>query len=80
MQDIEKKMISTDKYTVNLLNIKENITFEQKFPFLNCTVIKGMGSIDGNKIEQGDNLIIPNNYGDFTIEGNVKIINSYINV
>lgn len=78
VKDLETQLISTDKYTVSLLNINGIKSFEQMFPFLNCTVIKGFGTIDEYEIKEGDNFIIPYSYGKLTIEGNLKILTSYI--
>ena len=77
-QEVSTKLISCDKYTVNLININGQEEFEQKFAFLNATVIEGEGEIDKRKITAGDNFIIPYNYGNFTISGKLKLVTSHI--
>lgn len=42
--------------------------------FVSLLVIDGNGAIDGMKIEKGDSLFIPANYGTFTVSGNLEII------
>lgn len=80
--DNTKKQITTlskcDEYTVNLINVENKLELNQDFPFLNITVIKGQGSIDGCSINSGDSFILPANYGSFELNGNMKIISSHV--
>lgn len=74
------QLISCKEYIVNLINCKSSITINQNFPFLNCTVIAGQGNVNGTDIATGNSFIVPNNFGEITFEGNLKLITSTINI
>lgn len=68
--------ITTDYYSVEKLEINGEVTMNQENPFMIMSVIEGSGSIDGNEIKKGSHFIIPYQYGEFTIMGDLSIISS----
>lgn len=76
------KLFNCDKYTVykvQLLGQSKHCEFVQNKPFMNMTVISGSGEINGNNITKGDSFIIPADYGNVEINGELEIICSSIN-
>ena len=71
-------MCKCDKFSVYILNINGKEIFTQDKSYLNCSVIEGSGLIDGQEIINGDSFILPNNYGEFQIEGNLRLIISHV--
>ena len=56
------------------MNLDGEISFRQKYPFLNMTVTEGSGIINGQPISKGDNFIIPNDFGTVEITGQLKAV------
>ncbi len=77
-KQVKTLMCKCDKFSVYLLNINGKESFTQDQSYLNCSVIEGSGKIDGQEIVSGDSFILPNNYGEFQIEGNLKLIVSHV--
>ena len=77
-KDVKTKICSTDKFSVYLLCIDGCENFTQDKAYLNCSVIEGKGRFDGVEITAGDSFILPYKYGNFTIEGKLKIISSHV--
>lgn len=67
-------LYSCDFYSVFHLNLDGDISFRQKYPFLNMTVTDGSGIINGQPIKKGDNLIIPNGFGKVEITGKLQAV------
>jgi beta-glucosidase len=67
-------LYSCDLYSVFYLNLDGEISFRQKYPFLNMTVTDGSGIINGQPISKGDNFIIPNDFGRVEITGQLKAV------
>jgi beta-glucosidase len=67
-------LYSCDFYSVFQLNLDGDITFKQKYPFLNMTVTEGNGIINGQPIKKGDNFIIPNDFGRVEITGKLQAV------
>lgn len=55
---------------------KKNYHFEQA-RWLQATVLKGKGTIDGTDIKFGDSFILPNGYNSFELTGDLLIMLSY---
>ena len=70
--------ITTDCYSVDKLVVHGEVTLNQEKPFMIMSVIEGRGSIDGNEIKKGSHFIIPYQYGEFTLIGDLSIISSSI--
>ncbi len=73
-----EKLVSCDYYTVEKLNLNGKATIDQKYSFMNVSVISGKGKIDGTPIKKGDHFILPSGYGIADLEGDLEIIVSYI--
>lgn len=73
-----KQLVSCDFFTVWHAEITKETSFEQKMPFLLCSVIFGNGTINGKQIKKGDHFILPCNFGSVTFNGNLELIFSSI--
>ena len=71
---IKEKMVFCRYYDVDKCAIKDFRDFSNSDTFRMVSVIEGKGELDGNHITEGESFIIPANYGDFTIEGNLKVM------
>lgn len=56
------------------LEVSEEAIVTQEYPFLILSVVEGNGIVDGHFVKKGDNVFIPNGYGDITILGELEII------
>lgn len=65
-------------YTVEKRTIQGRAAFVQDKPFLNMSVIGGEGTIDGIGIKKGSHLIVPDQYGEFVMEGNMVLMTSFV--
>ena len=65
-------------YTVEKRTIQGKAVFTQDKPFLNISVIEGHGTIDGIEIKKGTHLIVPYQYGEFVLEGNMVMMTSFV--
>lgn len=70
------ELISCDYYTVWKMEVDGAVSFEQKYPFLIMSVIEGEGSVNGRAIRKGDHFILPNEFGDVGLQGNMQLIMS----
>lgn len=73
-----EKLYQCEYYTVEKRTISGQAIFTQDKPFLNISVIEGSGTIDGVEIKKGSHLIVPYQYGEFVLEGDMVVITSYI--
>jgi beta-glucosidase len=71
-------LYSCEYYQVFHLNLEGDISFRQKYPFLNMTVTEGSGIINGQPIRKGDNMIIPYEFGQVEITGSLEAILSTV--
>jgi mannose-6-phosphate isomerase class I len=69
--------ITCQYYSVEKLEVKGSITFDMEDPFMNVSVCEGEGTINGVPIKKGDHFIIPADFGEYTLEGNMMLIRSY---
>jgi mannose-6-phosphate isomerase class I len=69
--------ITCQYYSVEKLEVKGSITFDMEDPFMNVSVCEGEGMINGVPIKKGDHFIIPADFGEYTLEGNMMLIRSY---
>lgn len=72
------ELIACEYYRVWKLDITKEMQFEQKYPFLIMSVLTGDGLINGQYFKKGDHFILPNNYGDVHIQGEMELIASTI--
>lgn len=73
-----KELIRCRFYSVLMIDIHGRKEFLQDKSFLNVSIINGEGEIDGVAVKKGDHFILPAEYGTFSIEGNMKLIESFI--
>ncbi len=72
------ELIHCGYYNVQKIDLHGTQKFVQDKSFQNITVINGTGRIDGQHIKKGDSFIIPSEYGEYTLDGNMELIISYI--
>lgn len=61
-------------YTVWKLQVEDSFTMEQKYPFLQISVVEGNGVINGVAVSKGAHLIIPAGYGKVEFKGEMEVI------
>lgn len=77
-QNTWHEIISCPYYRIFKLNLNGNYTMEQKYPFLNVSVVEGAGQIDGHALKKGDHLILPAGYGRMEWQGRMECIASTV--
>lgn len=77
-KNVMNELISCDYYTVWKLDVTGSVTVEQKYPFLNMSVIEGEGLVNGQMIKKGDHFILPAGIGEVSLRGDMKIIASTV--
>ncbi|SCZ03285.1 mannose-6-phosphate isomerase, class I [Alkaliphilus peptidifermentans] len=78
-KNAKKELLVKDKYfTLYKITIKGIQQFENDRSFMMVSVIKGEGTIDGIKIEEGLHFIIPASYKEFQLEGKLDLIISTV--
>ena len=60
------------------LCVNKSVSFEQEYPFLIMSVLKGEGLLNGHKIIKGDHFILPAGYGKIELLGDMEIIASSV--
>lgn len=73
------ELISCEYYRVWKLTVSGQFTFRQEQPFLIMSVVEGEGAVNGHKIKKGDHFILPYDFGDVMMRGEMTIIASSIN-
>ena len=71
---IKEKMVFCRYYDVDKCEIDGIRDFSDSDTFRMVSVIEGEGVLGENTISEGESFIIPANYGDFRIEGNIKVM------
>ncbi|MCM1569761.1 MAG: class I mannose-6-phosphate isomerase [Roseburia sp.] len=61
-------------YKVWKLSLKSRIAFEQEYPFLLVSVLKGEGTINDRQVSKGTHLIIPSGFGQVEMQGDMEVI------
>ncbi|MBR0131597.1 MAG: class I mannose-6-phosphate isomerase [Lachnospiraceae bacterium] len=73
------RFVKCPYYTVEKIELKDSqISFDMEDPFINMSVVEGNGNINGINIKKGDHFIIPSGYGEYTLDGNMTIIRSFV--
>ena len=75
-QNTWHEIMACPYYRVFKLNLDGNYHFEQKYPFLNGSVLEGCGVINGHTLKKGDHFILPAGYGDVQLQGEMEWIAS----
>ena len=71
-------LISCDYYKVWKLDVTDQVTFEQEYPFLIMSVTEGEGLMNGQMIQKGDHFILPCGYGMVELQGEMQMIVSSV--
>lgn len=71
-------LYSCKYYTVFKMSLDGKAQFEQEYPFLNVTITDGSGIINGNPVNKGDHMIIPNGFGTVQMQGKFEMIASTV--
>lgn len=78
LSDSFRQLVSCDLFTVWHGIVNGSVSFEQKMPFLLCSVIEGNGTINGKNINKTDHFILPAGFGNVELCGNMELIFSSI--
>lgn len=73
-----EQLISCKYYTVSLVKVDGSQKMSQEEPFTIFSVIDGNGLIDGIKISKGDHFILPYQYGEYELSGNMCLVCSHV--
>ncbi|MCD7709067.1 MAG: beta-glucosidase [Clostridiales bacterium] len=71
-------LYSCKYYTVFLLDLDGEISFEQKYPFLNASVVEGCGIANSRAVRQGEHFIFPGGFGEVRLQGRMKLVFSTV--
>ena len=75
---IIEELVNCPYYKIERVKIKGRMEFIQTKTFYAVNVIKGEGVIDKYQIVEGDNFIIPYDYGKYEIQGHIELIISSV--
>lgn len=70
----EELLVSCPYYKVWKFQITDKKDYEMKEDFQIVSVIEGCGMVDGHMVKKGDHFIIPYQYGNVHMEGQMEII------
>ncbi len=73
-----ERLVSCSYYTVEKLEINGEANLTQPYNFINMSIIDGEGEICGTPIKKGSHLIITADCKEFTLNGNMTAIISYV--
>jgi mannose-6-phosphate isomerase class I len=76
--DLEE-LIRSRFYTVSKISLHGKAKFLQDRKFLNAGVISGAGTACGYPVKKGDFFIIPADFGEYLLTGEMELILSFIN-
>lgn len=72
----KEELVKCQYYFVDKIDIYGVQIIHNSKPFLIMSVLEGEGMINHTPIKKGDHFIIPNGFGDYTLEGKLSIISS----
>lgn len=72
------QLVNCECYTVERLEINGLNEFTQSHPFLIVSVIDGEGRLNDEIIKKGDHFILPYQFGNYTLDGDMEVITSHI--
>ena len=73
----KKELVQCKYYTVAFIHIYGRQSFYQNQRYEIVSVISGLGKIDGQVIRKGDHFILPYEYGEYIMEGEMELIISH---
>lgn len=65
-------------YKVWKLNLRGELVYVQKHPFLILSVLEGKGTVDGQPLEKGAHMLITSGHGTVTLKGELMMILSTV--
>ena len=71
-------LVACSFYTVQHYQIEEHQQFRQDKAFQIVSIINGQGEVDGHIIRSGDSFIVPADYGEYTLSGQMEILISAV--
>ncbi len=71
-----EELVDCKFYKVWKTDVKGKVHFEAPSTYRLFSVLEGEGKINGREIKKGQHFIMPLGYGDYTLEGDLSIINS----
>lgn len=71
-------LVTCPYYSVYRCELKGRAEFHWDQPFVNVSILAGSGTLDGTPVRKGDHLLIPADYGDMTVEGELEWIYSHL--
>ncbi len=74
----KETLIECNYYKVCKFDIDGEVKLKQDSPFVNVSVIDGMGQINDTRIKKGDHFILPAAYGKYTLHGKLSMITSSV--
>ena len=75
-----QKLIECRYYQVFHMKVDGKAAFTQSYPFLIVSVVEGNGLLNHTSVKKGDHFILPYQYGNVELEGNLELIASTVNV
>ena len=72
------KLYECGYYKVLKINLDGEMSFEQKYSFLNMSVIEGSGTVNGIEIKKGSHFILPCGFGEVKLKGKMEIMVSTV--
>lgn len=69
-----EELVSCQFYTVRKIVVHGTTSMLQNEGFLLCSIIHGKGTLDQYEVKKGDHFIIPSDYGEFVLEGDMEMI------
>ena len=73
------ELISCEYYEVWKIDVEGSFAFLQEQLFLIMSIVEGEGSVNGHPVCKGDHFILPYEFGEVKLEGNMTIIASSVN-
>ncbi|MFR4350345.1 MAG: mannose-6-phosphate isomerase, class I [Roseburia sp.] len=71
-------LYSCEYYDIFKLDVSGKMEFAQDKPFLLCSVLEGVGSVNGNPLKKGDHFILPCGLGVVRMQGEMSLIVSTV--
>lgn len=68
------ELLSNDKFTIRKYNVKNQVKIDNDKNFFVVCVIEGQGFVNGKQIKKGDNFIVPYEFFEINLEGDMQII------
>lgn len=72
------ELYSCQYYEIFKIEVDGKMSFSQKYPFLNMTVVEGEGMICGQPLKKGEHFILPFGFGMVELQGNMQLIASTV--